>query len=132
MQDADYTAYTAAAEQAKAIDRSLYSDASLAVLDSALAANVQNLTLAEQATVDMQTEAILQALAALTPRYTAGDINNDGRITAVDARWALQAASGTRSLSESQTLAADVNGDARITAVDARWILQAASGTRKL
>lgn len=132
LQDADYTAYTAAAEQAKAIDRSLYSDASLAVLDSALAADVQNLTLAEQATVDMQTEAILQALAALTPRYTAGDINNDGRITAVDARWALQAASGTRSLSESQTLAADVNGDARITAVDARWILQAASGTRKL
>jgi len=132
LQDADYTAYTAAAEQAKAIDRSLYSDASLAVLDSALAADVRKLTLAEQATVDMQTEAILQALAALTPRYTAGDINNDGRITAVDARWALQAASGTRTLTAEQLQQANVNGDNKVTAVDARWILQAASGIREL
>lgn len=61
-----------------------------------------------------------------------GDANGDNNITAVDARWALQVASGTRELTENQKTAADVNGDGKITAVDARWILQAASGTRVL
>lgn len=61
-----------------------------------------------------------------------GDTNADVHITAVDARWALQAASGTRPLSNEQKQIADVNGDGQVTAVDARWILQAASGTRQL
>lgn len=61
-----------------------------------------------------------------------GDVNEDGAINAVDARWALQAASGARQLTESQKKQADANGDGNINAVDARWILQAASGTRKL
>lgn len=60
-----------------------------------------------------------------------GDVNGDGSITAVDARWALQKASGVRTLTEQQTANADVNGDGNITAVDARWILQAASGIRE-
>lgn len=59
-----------------------------------------------------------------------GDVNGDGKITAIDARWALQAASGARTLTEEQKAAADVNGDGKITAIDARWILQAASGSR--
>ncbi len=66
------------------------------------------------------------------PEIAMGDLNNDGQITAVDARWALQAASGTRPLSDEQIQIADVNGDGQVTAVDARWILQAASGTRVL
>ena len=61
-----------------------------------------------------------------------GDVNEDGIITAVDARWALQAASGARQLTESQKKQADANSDGNINAVDARWILQAASGARKL
>lgn len=65
-------------------------------------------------------------------KIALGDINDDGKITAVDARWALQAASGSRSLTAEQIAAADVNGDGKITAVDARWILQAASGSRVL
>lgn len=61
-----------------------------------------------------------------------GDVNNDGKVNATDARWVLQAASGSRLLPDAQKQAADVNGDGQITAVDARWILQAASGTRVL
>ncbi len=63
---------------------------------------------------------------------TRGDVNGDGKITAVDARWALQAASGTRTLTAEQLQQANVNGDNKVTAVDARWILQAASGIREL
>ena len=68
----------------------------------------------------------------LSAPYVLGDVNEDGVINAVDARWVLQAASGARELDEYQTAAADVNGDGNINAVDARWILQAASGAREL
>ena len=61
-----------------------------------------------------------------------GDANGDGKVTAIDARWALQAASGARTLTQEQKAAADANGDGKITAIDARWILQAASGSRVL
>lgn len=61
-----------------------------------------------------------------------GDMNGDGKINAVDARWVLQASSGARTLTAEQKACADVNGDGRINAVDARWILQAASGARNL
>ena len=57
-----------------------------------------------------------------------GDVNGDGKITAVDARWALQGAAKKRELSERQIKAADMNGDGKITAVDARQILKKAAG----
>lgn len=60
------------------------------------------------------------------------DINIDGKVTTVDAKWVLQAVSGSRTLTPEQETAADVNGDGKITTVDAKWILQAVSGSRKL
>ncbi len=71
-------------------------------------------------------------VALNVPKFTLGDVNEDCQVTAIDARWALQAASGTRELTDEQILATDVNGDGKVTAVDARWILQAASGSRVL
>lgn len=62
----------------------------------------------------------------------AGDLNGDDKISAVDARWILQAASGARPLTDAQIAAADLNGDGKVNAVDARWILQIASGARTL
>ena len=78
--------------------------------------------------IDKDPASILQIAVPLT----YGDVNGDGKVTAVDARWVLQAASGTRQLNEVQQVLANVNGDSKITAVDARWILQAASGSRTL
>ena len=69
-------------------------------------------------------------MSATDPNATLGDVNRDGKIDAVDARWVLQAAAGMRTL-ENAT-AADANGDGKIDAVDARWILQAAAGMRNL
>lgn len=59
-----------------------------------------------------------------------GDADANGAVTAVDARWILQTASGARSLSAQLTDIADLNWDGRITAVDARYALQMASGMR--
>lgn len=62
-----------------------------------------------------------------------GDVNADGKVTAVDARYALQTASGTRTLwDDVDKEFADANKDGQITAVDARYILQTAAGVREL
>ena len=63
--------------------------------------------------------------------YTAsGDVNGDGKISAIDARQTLQGVVKVREFNEVETLAADVNGDGKVTAIDARWILQAAAGSK--
>ena len=67
----------------------------------------------------------------MLPPYTLGDVNNDGRITAVDARMVLRAVAGLVELTEVQIAAADTNKDEKITAVDARMILQYVVGKVK-
>ena len=59
-QSADYTEYNKAVEQAKAIDRSLYTD--LTELDEALSADISGLSNSQQNIVDEQTAKIKDAL----------------------------------------------------------------------
>lgn len=59
-QSADYTEYNKAVEQAKALDRSLYTD--LTELDEALSADISGLSNAQQNVVDEQTAKIKAAL----------------------------------------------------------------------
>ncbi len=62
---ADYTAYNTAVEKANAIDRSLYVD--LTELDNALAVDIQNKNITQQAEVDQATAAIEAAINSLEP-----------------------------------------------------------------
>lgn len=55
--------------------------------------------------------------------YTCGDVNDDGRVSSVDALLTLNAAVGKIQLSQKQKNAADVDFDNDITAVDALKIL---------
>lgn len=57
-----------------------------------------------------------------------GDVNGDGKINAIDARYVLQASSGARTFTDTERRLADVNGDGKVNAIDARRILQIASG----
>lgn len=57
-----------------------------------------------------------------------GDVNNDDRITAADARLVLRASAGLDSLYVGDFDVADVNGDGVITAKDARSVLRYAAG----
>lgn len=66
----------------------------------------------------------------MTSRKT-GDVNDDGKITAADARLILRAAAGIQVLSGDAADAADVNGDSVITAKDARSVLRYAAGITK-
>ncbi len=56
-----------------------------------------------------------------------GDVNGDGRVSAIDARWALQCAAGNRELEQYYFKMADINNDGKVTAFDARKILQIAA-----
>ncbi len=56
-----------------------------------------------------------------------GDVNSDGKITALDARIALRVAAKIDVMSSSQIVQFDMNGDGIITATDARTILRKAA-----
>ncbi|MBQ8765939.1 MAG: dockerin type I repeat-containing protein [Clostridia bacterium] len=57
-----------------------------------------------------------------------GDVNCDGKITAIDARLVLQYVAGLVDEYDLYMSYADVSGDGKITAVDARIILQKVAG----
>lgn len=56
------------------------------------------------------------------------DVNGDGKISIVDAKWVLQQVAQLRTLDEAQTKAADLNRDGRITVSDAKGVLRAIAG----
>lgn len=53
-----------------------------------------------------------------------GDINNDGKVNAIDARTALRVSAQLDTLTDAQADAADVNFDGKVNAIDARIILR--------
>ncbi len=63
--------------------------------------------------------------------YKLGDVNEDGHITAVDARIVLRYVAGLVELTPAQKLAADTNKNGDIGATDARLILQYVVGKVK-
>ncbi|MBQ7962522.1 MAG: hypothetical protein IJ289_07965 [Clostridia bacterium] len=56
--------------------------------------------------------------------YSLGDVNDDGKITAADARTILRASARLETLSEIQSLAADIDGNGKLAASDARIALR--------
>ncbi len=61
-----------------------------------------------------------------------GDVNDDGKITAVDARVILQVVAGSKEETEFIKSNGDLNSDGKISAVDARIILQVVAGIKEL
>lgn len=127
--EADYTEYENIVELVNNIDRKLYTEDSLTVLDEIMSLDISGYSLAEQDLITEHIFAIEKALELLEYAFTTGDINDDGNISLVDARMVLQAVAETISLNEIQSLAADMNGDGAITLVDARMALQAVTNS---
>jgi len=63
-------------------------------------------------------------LQARDHSYIMGDIRNDGRLGADDARYTLRASAKLETLTDLQSALADVNYDGQVTAADARIILR--------
>lgn len=60
--------------------------------------------------------------------YRMGDVDNDGEVTAGDARLALRAAVGLENLTDDQIKRADMDKNGSVTADDARTILRISVG----
>ena len=123
---ADYSAYNTAVEKANALEREYYKD--LTALDAALSVDVSGLTTSEQATVDAQTAAIIDALESL--QYKPADYSNvesakakiptDLSTYTDDSRKELQAALDAvdYSLNITEQAQADAYAEAIIIALD--------------
>ncbi|MBQ6863053.1 MAG: leucine-rich repeat protein, partial [Clostridia bacterium] len=72
------------------------------------------------------------APTAVEPAFTLGDVDNNGKLEAADARLALRAAVKLETLTETQTKAADADKNGKLEAADARLILRAAVGLETL
>ena len=64
------------------------------------------------------------SLEYVTRTRAFGDLNNNGKIEAVDALTALQGATQKITLTAVEKMTADINGDGKVTASDALSILQ--------
>lgn len=61
-------------------------------------------------------------------QYNYGDVNNDGKVNAVDAQLVLKASVGKANLTDKQKKTADMNADGKVNAVDAQQILKRSVG----
>ncbi len=61
-----------------------------------------------------------------------GDVNNDGKITASDARTILRVSAKLDKLDNDKLTVADINGDGKITASDARTVLRMSAKLEQL
>jgi hypothetical protein len=77
--------------------------------------------------VTMDADKTCTATFNLVP-FTLGDVNDDGKINAIDARMAQQHADGVITLSGNQFLAADVDQDSDVDSVDATAIAKKGIG----
>lgn len=74
--------------------------------------------------------AVLASSALITMVSAAplmGDLNDDGKVNASDARTALRIAAKLETISDDKLVLADTNSDGKITAADARAILRVAA-----
>ncbi len=95
----------------------------------ALAKAYLNNPYASQEAVNAAASELTAAQQALTVKtILSGDVDENGRIDAVDALLTLQTAAEKVTLTKAQTIAADVDGTSGITAADALLILKRATG----
>ena len=120
---ADYSRLNSALEKVPD-DLSVYTKESVDNLNSVINSLEYNLDITKQDYVDKQANALLGAIDSLERSFIAGDVNCDGKITIVDAKWILQHLSFLRTLDGVGERAADVNQDKRISVADAKRILQ--------
>ena len=71
---------------------------------------------------------LMSFLGVFTSAVFMGDINQNKKIEAGDARTVLRASVGLEMLTEQETVLADIDSDGKITASDARTILRMSVG----
>ncbi len=123
FEPADLSKYNEAVNEVNTLDRDKYTEEELQVLDTLLSIDVSDFSSDRQDEIDSLIESIKNEFIYLTSPELYGDLNDDGNVSAIDARIALRYAAGLITLGGRLVLTGDMNGDGDITAVDVRAIL---------
>ncbi len=123
IEPADVSRYNDIVNEVAKLDRNKYTDEELQVLDTLLAIDISSYTSERQDEIDTLVDNIMQELAYLTNPTLLGDLNDDGKVTAIDVRIALRYVANLTTLGGRLVLTGDMNGDGDITAIDVRAIL---------
>ncbi len=122
--EADYTEYNELYEFYQGIDRTIYIEEDLTVIDDLFKINITGLSLAQQDLLNSHIQKIKNAIENARFKFILCDVNMDDKISIIDARLSLKAVVGSLVLDKTQTLAADVNGDGKVSIADSRAILK--------
>ncbi len=122
--EADYSEYNELYEFYQGIDRTIYIEEDLQVVDDLFKINISGLSLAQQDLLNSHVQEIRKAIENARFKFVLCDVNGDGKISIIDARFSLKVVVGSIVLDKTQTLAADVNGDGKVSIADSRAILK--------
>ncbi len=75
-----------------------------------------------------ESKAAIYSESVVCVDFIPGDIDDDGKVTATDARSALRCSSKLENIGEGKLSAADVDKNGKVTSTDARTILRLAAG----
>ncbi len=122
--EADYTEYNELYEFYQGMDRTLYIEEDLVVIDDLFKISIAGLSLAQQDLLNSHIQKIRTAIENARFKFLLCDVNMDNKISIIDARLSLKAVVGSIILDQTQKLAADVNGDGKVSIADSRAILK--------
>lgn len=121
---ADYSKYNMLKAEIYSLNRSLYDDELLRQLDEFSNVDMSGLKFSQQEILDNYVNQLKELLTQVKDSFVLGDINLDGKVSAIDARIVLLVTVNIQELSGKQVYSADMDGNGEVTAVDARMILQ--------
>lgn len=124
---ADYSQYNKIIQEAYSLNSALYDEELLRQLDELLNVDMTGLKLSQQHILDNYVQQLQEMLNVVKASFVLGDVNLDGKVTAIDARIVLLAIVDLQNLSGKQIYSADMDGNGEFTAVDARMILEKAT-----
>lgn len=123
---ADYSQYNKLKQEIYSLNRNLYDEELLNQLDELSNVDMSDLKLSQQDILDTYVQQLQEMLTLVKNSFVLGDLNYDGKVSAIDARIVLLTTVNLQSLTGKQIYSADMDGNGEITAIDARMILQKA------
>ncbi len=121
---ADYSQYNKLKQEIYSLNRILYDEELLNQLDELSNVDMSDLKLSQQDILDNYVQQLQKMLKIVKESFVLGDLNFDGKVSAIDARIVLLTTVNLQSLVGKQIYSADMDGNGEVTAVDARMILQ--------
>ncbi len=128
IDEIDLSEYFEIIDNISSLDRNKYKEEELQSLDELISIDISKFTTSQQEELDSLVEKIKAEYESLTVPKLLGDVNDDGVVSAIDARIVLRFVAGLSDLLGREIVTGDMDEDGVLTSVDARYILQKSVG----